>query len=319
MRIAFCHHLSLSYGGGGEKWIVQLANELVKRGHTVTIYCLPFTMTGAMSFDFKSQLNTYIKYHESLFHFVDADVAYITYHPLNWLSFFTKAPKIGGMHSHAYWKPLDVKYGLLPNLAIAVNALTSRWELAHFKIIHNILDEYPINHPNIKTIPNFVDESKYKLSGVKHTEFTVGFASRKNWQKGYDIWEELKVLLKNNGINTIETGNVPENEMPRFFSQCHVISVPARVDTFGITIIESIFCGSIPVTSSLVTHRALSLPLFYADTSESMLKRILEVKEMWDGGIYVQYQNILLRQAEKFQKDKVINSLEKMFEEACKC
>ena len=315
MRVAFAHHLSLKYGGGGEKWIVQFSKELVRRGHEVEIYCLPFQLKGSLNYDFKTELQG-IKYHEGYFHTINADVAYVTYNPLSWLNFHINAPKVGGMHSQAYWKPISFKYGLLPGIAVIANALTSRWELARFKTIHTLLDEYPISHKNIKIIPNFVDSNVYKQVEQKLETFTVGFASRKNWQKGYDIWEALKPRLQTLNINTVETGNVPEGKMPNFLSQCHVVIVPARVDTFGIVIIESIFCGSIPVVSPLITHHALSLPLFYADTIESCIKRILEVKEMWDVGLYDQYQSILCRQAERFKKEKVIIDLEQMLLEA---
>ena len=42
IKVSFGHHLSLSYRGGGEKWLTQLANELIERGHEVEIKCLPF-------------------------------------------------------------------------------------------------------------------------------------------------------------------------------------------------------------------------------------------------------------------------------------
>ena len=125
MKIVFCHHLSLSYDGGGEKWIVQLSRELMNRGHSIEIFCLPFKLKDGGAYDFKRDLGN-IPYHEGYFHYVSADVAYVTYNPLNWLNFYITCPKIGGMHSHAYWKPINPSYGLLPNLAILANALTSR-------------------------------------------------------------------------------------------------------------------------------------------------------------------------------------------------
>jgi len=46
MRVSFCHHLSLSYFGGGEKWIISAAKELVKRGYEVEICALSLLLDG---------------------------------------------------------------------------------------------------------------------------------------------------------------------------------------------------------------------------------------------------------------------------------
>ncbi len=319
MRIAFCSGLSLRYGGGGERWIIQLSKELVARGHDVEIYCLPFLLEDGGKLDPKKELGS-IPYHEGYFHIIDADVVYIVYHPLNWLNFWViHGKKIAGMHSNAYWKPLSWSYGLLPNLAIVVNWFTSKYELGKFKAVHTPLDEYHINHPNVISIPNFVDSSYHIPSGNKPKQFTVGFASRKTWSKGYDVWNQLKPILEKDNIKTMETGGLTDKQLAQFYDDCHIIFVPARVDTFGLSIIEAVLWGkSIPLVSSVLAHRALGLPLFYADTAESAHRRILEIKEMWDSGIYQIYAQILFKQAEKFDKVKVIDQLENMFIEVAK-
>ena len=56
MKISFCHHLSLSYYAGGEKWIIETAKELAKRGHDVEIYCLPFLLDGKPKINSKEVL-----------------------------------------------------------------------------------------------------------------------------------------------------------------------------------------------------------------------------------------------------------------------
>jgi glycosyltransferase involved in cell wall biosynthesis len=316
VNVAFCHHLSLRYGGGGEKWLIQLARELVARGHDVKVYCLPFMLKDGGKNDPVKELGD-IPYHEGYFHRVDADVAYVTYNPLSWLNFHVNCPKIGGIHSHAYWKPLSWSYGLLPNIAIVVNAVTSRWELARFNMIHVVSDEYPVNHRCVKYIPNFVDSSNYHKDGEKNDEFTICYASRKIWQKGYDMWCEIKKQL-GDSFNMVESGNVAESDMNKFYSSAHVTVVPSRVDTFGLTIVESSLCGTIPVVSTVIAHRALGLPLFYADTPEQYVKRILEIKEMWDNGTYISYADVLMKQSKRFDKKTVVDELEKMFIEVKK-
>ena len=88
MRIAFCHHLSLSYFGGGEKWLISVSKELAKRGHDVEIYALPFKLEGKSKVDPKEYLED-IPYKEALRHKVKADLVYVTYNPLSWLNFET--------------------------------------------------------------------------------------------------------------------------------------------------------------------------------------------------------------------------------------
>lgn len=191
MRIAFCHHLSLSYYGGGEKWIIELSKELTKRGHDVRIYALPFLLDGKRKVN-PSKILGDIPYEEGLFHNVKADVCYVMYNPLNWFNFKTTSPRIAGMHSHAYWLPPHPNYGVLPNLANIANKLDSYFELRRFNAVHAVTNVFPINHPNIFCIPNFVDSEKYKPCKEKEDIFTVVFASRMVWQKGWDIFEYVR-------------------------------------------------------------------------------------------------------------------------------
>lgn len=88
MRIVFAHHLSLPYLGGGEKWIVNTANELAKRGHDVEVYALPFKLKGKYNNTLLELLQ--VPYHEGIRHSIDADVTYMTYNPLSWLNYTVK-------------------------------------------------------------------------------------------------------------------------------------------------------------------------------------------------------------------------------------
>jgi glycosyltransferase involved in cell wall biosynthesis len=311
MNIAFCHHLSLKYGGGGEKWVIQLANELRRRGHHVEVYSLPFQLKDGNKLNPIKELND-VPYHEGYFHSIEADAIYVTYNPLNWLNFWIRGPKIGGMHSHAYWMPINPRYGTLPNLAIITNALTSRWELARFKTIHVVTDAYPVNHRCVKYIPNFVDSHIYHTTRDKEKEFTIAYASRKVWQKGYDVWAKIKAIM-NDEVNFVETGKLTESELVDCLSSSHVLVVPSRVDTFGLSIVEAAMCGLISVTSPLLSHRALGLPLFYGEDAADYVDRIREIKQMWETGTYDAYVDVLRSQAMRFDKKLVVDELESMF------
>ena len=122
----------------------------------------------------------------------------------------------------------------------------------------------------------------------------MAFSSRKVWQKGFDIWQETKELMNEQDIDFVESGGLTEQGVSEFLSSSHVVLVPARVDTFGLSIVEAAMCKSIPVVSSLLAHRALGLPLFYADTAECCVRRILEVKEMWEHDCYDAYADIIV-------------------------
>ena len=96
--------------------------------------------------------------------------------------------------------------------------------------------------------------------------------------------------------------------MADFYSKCHVIVVPARSETFGLTVVESLLCGTEVLSSGHLIHRALGLPLNYANTVPEYIDVLLKLRE--EGG----YSRVKLRrEALKYDKDNVIDKLEKMF------
>jgi len=314
VKISFGHHLSLSYFGGGEKWIIQVANELASRGHEVDIHALPILLDGEPKVNPRDHLNPNIKYSEGYHHKLRGDVNYITYNPLSWVFFDTSHPKIAGIHSHAYWQKLDHHYGLLPNLANLVNKVIGGSELNRFDAVHAVTDVYEINHPNVKIIPNFVDSKQYDYLPPKYKEFTVGYASRKVWQKGYDIYETVRREMKNEAV-FIETNNIPEKLMPMWLSQPHALIVPARVNTFGLNIVESLLCKTPVIASNLITHKALHLPLIYASNVSEYVDNLLIIKESCMSEDYLKYLEKCRQEALKFDKVRIINRLEDFFTE----
>ena len=309
MRVAFAHHLALEYSGGGERWIAEVSRELVHRGHEVEIFCLPIIMKG--SFNSLPDIGD-TPYHVGYFHHITGfDVAYVTYHPLSWLSFRITSPKIAGIHSHCYWQPINRKYGLLPNLANFVHSLVGESELKRFDSIHTITNLYPMKSFFTHYIPNFVDSSIFYPRNNREHEFTVGFASRQVWQKGYDVWEQIKAALPD--VNFIETGNLCAEEVPVFLSRCHVVVVPTRVDTFGLTIVESAMCGALVISSGLPTHECLGLPLMYARKFSDYIHWITKLKQIhevgWPDTSYMR------KQALEYDKQAIIDRIEEMLVE----
>ena len=319
MKIAFCHHLSLSYNGGGEKWLANTAKYLAKRGHDVQVYALPILMDGKHKSNPNEMLDG-IPYKESFHSKVKADVTYITYNPLSWLNFETKHPRIAGLHSHAYWQPPNLNYGLLPNIANLTNRFTSYFELRRYDAIHAVTDVYPINHPSVYHIPNYVDSEIYSPCNShlrKYKIFTAAFASRQVWQKGWNMIPEVRRISKHSGIDVINSGDIPEHLMPMFYSNSHVTIVPSIVDTFGMSIIESEMCETPVITTNLDTHKSLGLNLKYADTVPEYVAALSELKAYWESDKqgYLKMASDCRKEAMKYDKKLILSRLERMFKE----
>lgn len=312
MRICFCHHLSLAYYGGGEKWLISTTKELVKRGHNVEIYALPFLLNGKPKVNPKKLLDD-IPYTEGRRHKIKADVVYITYHPLSWINFQTSKPRIAGLHSHTYWQKPHLRYGTLPNIANLTNRFISYFELRRFNAIHSVTNVYPINHPRVYHIPNFVDSEKYYPCLPKEEVFTIAYASRKVWQKGWYLFKEVE---KNLSVKSQVSGSIREENMPSFFSKAHATLVPSIVDTFGLSIVESLLCETPVITTPLTTHEALGLPLIYASTLREYMGAIVFLQKNWEeGDFYRSFSKFCRLEAMKYDKTIIMDKLENMFKE----
>jgi glycosyltransferase involved in cell wall biosynthesis len=303
MKIAFCHHLSLSYYGGGEKWIINTVKELSKK-HDVSVHALPILLDGKSKVNPKDKLKD-IPYTESFHHNIKADVVYVTYNPLSFLNFNIKGPKIAGVHSEAYWQKPNLHYGKYPLVANIVNRFTSYLELRRFNAVHRLNSLYPINHSCIFTIPNFVDSTVYRPI-KKSDEFTVAYASRKVWQKGFDIFKQIQKRLD---CRVKVSGEIKEQDMPAFLSDAHVVLAPSRVDTFGLSIVEALMCGTPVVTSPLASHFELGLPLKYADSPQDYLVEVNKMRKEPVGLL----NDVCRFSAMRYDKTLVMDKLEAMF------
>jgi glycosyltransferase involved in cell wall biosynthesis len=297
--------LSLRYGAGGEKWVINTAKALRDRGHDVAVYALPFLLEGKGKINPKTHLDG-IPYKESYFHHVTGEVNYITYHPLSKMSFRVDGPKIAGFHSEAYWQQPNLRYGVYPLTANIVNRFVSYGELRSFQAVHRLNCLYSINHPNVFTIPNYVDSEVYKPI-KKSDEFTVAYASRQVWQKGFDIFKKIERHLN---CRVKISGNIAEQDMPKFLSDAHVVIAPSRVDTFGLSLCEAMMCGTPVVTSPLTSHFALGLPLRYAVSPQDYLDEVNKLKHEPNFGLL---SDVCRFSAMRFDKEYIMNSLEAMF------
>ena len=122
------------------------------------------------------------------------------------------------------------------------------------------------------------------------------------------IKEETDILV---------SGSVPEEYMPHFFSEAHLTLAPSRVDTFGLSIVESMLSETPVITSPLKTHKVLELPVLYASNIEEYVEKVYSIKEMWEYGPedYVSLIKSCRKEALKFDKMFIVGQLENMFME----
>jgi glycosyltransferase involved in cell wall biosynthesis len=234
-------------------------------------------------------------------------------------NFKSKSPKIAGIHTELFWqKKLQLSYGTLASLFYLFNKVYHLADLRQFDAVHSITSAYPINHPHVYFIHNFVDSQFYVPKNNKEDKFTVTYASRMVWQKGWDKFQEVAKQLEQYDINVkVSSGKVQESDMPSFLSSAHVVVVPSRVDTFGILIVEALMTGTFVITTSLKTHQFLELPLIYADSVEENVAQIIRLKELWESNKEKYYELATLGRtsALKYDKKVIVDKLEKMFSE----
>lgn len=314
MRIVFGHQLTLLSLGGGEKWMINVANDLVKRGHEVEIYSTPIKVAGGIPNEHLDEMLNGIPYKEAYRHSIQGDVCYITYHPLNFLNYDTKGKVIKGIHSTACWEPINFKYGILPVQAQILHRLIGKLDLEHADAIHTVAPQLKIDHPNVYKIPNFVDSAIFKPY-PKPDKFTVTFASRKSYQKGWDLFQEVQKRLDGKDIQFKVSGNIPETEIAQFMAESHIGLVPARYDSFGLSIVEFLMTGVDVITTTLPSHTALDLPLYYADNINEICINIEMLKNTWDNNQEKAQRFNAYNRNKAFVYDKkpIMDRLENMF------
>jgi len=319
MRIIINHHLSLSHLGGGERWVIGVANELVKRGHDVEIYCVPLKVAGGIPINNLKELLNGIPYTEGYHHFTDGDVNYVTYHPLSGFNFTTKGKVIKGIHATTCWEPVDLSYGFLPVVVQLLHKVIGVSELKRADAIHTVAPYLKIDHPHVYKIPNYVD-SEILIPYPKPDKFTVTFASRKSYQKGWDRFQELQEKFRNDKDIVFKvSGNIPEKDMPRFIAESHLGIVPSRYDSFGLSIVEFLLTETPVITTKLESHEALNMPIIYADDLLTMTTWIDTLKKKWykSRENYIQFTKQFRQKALIYDKKTTMDRLENMFTEVC--
>jgi len=283
MNICIVHHYSISFNRGGERMLRSIASELKRKGHSVFVYSLPLNRRGKVSLSFY--------YEETFFKRLDCDVSYFFYAPLLHKLFQVSAPRIAGIHSFVVYPSFShektsfphllYRHGILASGAIYFNRLTGNRDLNSFNAVHfpNIYMPIPISIP-VYNIPNWVDLQVFKPRRAKNDVFTVLFVGS-GWSKGYDIFYSIAKYFSKKGlrIKFLAVGAHGEGKPRSFiemhpiiyqedlladiYSSSHVLIHPSRADVFGVTLIESLACGTPILTSALPSHQVFLPPFFH--------------------------------------------------------
>lgn len=319
----------------------SMACELAKRGYSVSIYAVPFR---------RNKNRTYrrggYKYMETISAKIDCDIAYYVYVPhLDWL-FKTDAPKIAGIHNFTLWpefalarvstSELIYRIGALAGATVIYNRLLKGRDIAkRFDAIHipNRVAPAKFEIP-IYCIPNWFDDEVFKPSSPKSSNFTVLYVGSESWTKGLDIFLKIYEVLSRRisdimfitvGLRRkIEKKNVisypfinSQKKLAQLYSSSHITIYPSRADIFGITLIESMACGTPVLTSNLPSH-ACFLPKF--SLCQSLADYVYKTIELYkvfkdNNGLYELIVKKYLKLSKLFAKRKLFPLFEKMIRE----
>ncbi len=305
MRIAFCHHYSLSHGGGGERILVDAANFLSSRGHEVSIYSLPFRRRNA-----KFKLAPEVTYIEKPFHKFDADVSYHVYAPMAHHLFRCNAPKIAGLHGAVVadydTSPSDFfKQGAFVAGAYMFRQFLGKRVFRGFDAIHTVNPNgLRVDHPRTFSIPNWVDCGKsaelLQSKKVRSDTFRLLFVGKPYFIKGIDRFIALSQMFDQDDMEFVATfppeqgaysnqgrisyiGRVPGERIWELYSTGGLLVHPTRKETFGIVILESLVSGTPVVTTPIPCHSSLKLPLHYASNLNGFAAQIKNMYDLWKG------------------------------------
>jgi glycosyltransferase involved in cell wall biosynthesis len=299
MKVALMHHYSLTYGGGGERFITELATYLSSRGHAVEVHALPWGRKGA-----RVDLPEQVLYCERSIHRVKADVAYYVYAPLIPHLFLCSAPKVAGLHAPVVAEELPSAVDSFRQGPHVFGAYLARKfglprQLRMFDAVHVVM-KGRVAHPNVFLLPNWVDcshrEAALRQRQRRPSKFTVLYVGKRSYIKGYDRFVEVSRLNDEEDIEFIATvppgrgdgdgrvrclGMVPHDRIWDLFATAGVLVHPTLRETFGRVIIEALASGAPVITTRIPGHTGLGLSLDYASSVEEIAAKIHSLYDEW--------------------------------------
>jgi glycosyltransferase involved in cell wall biosynthesis len=346
MRIAIIHNHSLTYQGGGEKFVLRLAIALKRRGVDVIIHSIPIGRRDDVTYSEAVPRN--ISYSEGLTCSIDADASYVTYFPFASLFLRLKIPAIAGIHSPLLLPELQdamlfkgTPITLLKRLGIVgtisyYGRHVMGVELRKFVAVHVYSSYIASRIPRVRTyvIPSFINTDFFKPTREKGEEFTALFVGRRMFEKGFDVFFAVARIAKRLGlkarfcatggrkgevVNGVESlGYVPEEELKDVYSAAHVVLYLTRADTWGQVILESLACGTPVITSDIPTHRIPDLPVMLTGGAAEAVRCLIDLYHMYhhDRDAYFEFCKRCREAVAKFyEEDVVVPQYLRMFEE----
>lgn len=315
---------------------------MTSHGHDVEVYALPFGPNRNISLSKVRELLATVPYYEAGNIQADADVAYINYIPFIWRRMKIKGVKIAGLHTHLLLPHQHLAETVLHPLSagfewylktisfVALLPLIKNIDLTSFDAVHipggniNLRDR-----SRIYKIPPWIDVNKIPQTEEKFKTFTVLFAGRKTWEKGWPTFCEVTLKLKRMGYNfrLLCTGEgydgihglgfLSDEELLHVYRRSHVVVYPSIADVFGLVILEAAACGTPVVTTPIDVHLRQQLPLLYARVTNDFIRAILYTHSLWKEYTdrYGDWCKKLQTSVMKYDVSKIFPIFEKMMED----
>ncbi|MEM4704594.1 MAG: glycosyltransferase [Candidatus Bathyarchaeia archaeon] len=338
MKIAVCSPISLTNFSGAAKFLIEAAKVMDEHGHEVEVYASPLGPNRNLSLEKVKKMLSPVSYHETEHIKVEAEIAYVNYAPFVWRRMHVKGAKIAGLHTHLLLPEQHLKQTLAhpfeagyewfaKTTAFAFLLPLLKMDLYSFDAAHIPLGDFSIRGTKLYKIPLWIDLKKIPRENLtKFDKFTVLFAGRKTWEKGWNTFCKTCSLLRQKGQDfafmcTGEgkegvqgLGFLPENELYRVYQRSHVVVYPSIADVFGLVILEAAACGTPVVTTPIKVHVDQNLPLHYGENPHEFAEAILNINALWreNPHEYNKLSEKLLKSAEEYDVKRVFPLFEKM-------
>jgi len=342
LKIAVCSPISLTNFSGAARFLIDAANLLSYRGHDVDVYALPFGPNKTISLREVQNLLSGVTYHESRGISIRTDVAYVNYTPIMWRRMKIRGKKIAGLHTplilprqhlvKTLMHPHDAGYEwYTKTLGFAVLPPLLKVDLMLFDAVHIPTTGFRVFGQNrIYEIPLWINIDEIPNRNIpKFEKFTVLFAGRKTWEKGWSTFREISARLirmgydfdflctgeGTDGVNGL--GFLNDRELYDVYQRSHVVVYPSIADVFSLLILETASCGVPVITTPIDAHINQRFPILYAKSPEEFIESILHVHSLWKDrpDEYRFWCQNLRNSARKFDVKKIFPRFERMLQE----
>ena len=341
MKITICSPISLTNFSGAAKFLIDTAKLMAYHDHEVDVYASPLGPNRTISLSKVQSLLSPVLYRETRNIQTDADVAYINYAPFVWRRMKIKGVRIAGLHTHLLLPDQHIRETLthpleagcewyVKALGFTVLLQLIKADLMSFDAVHIPLGNFSLRSQKLYKIPLWIDVNRIPRGRpAKFDKFTVLFAGRKTWEKGWFTFCEVSSKLRRMGYDfrflcTSEghgdirgLGFLSEDELFNVYQRSHVVVYPSIADVFGLVILEAAACGVPVVTTPIEVHMDQHLPVLYARSSCDFVKAILHTYSLWkeNPNEYRTWCKNLRTGAEKYDANRIFPLFERMLED----